>query len=148
MDVQATSGLHRARTGAPDQTGERDDGASQNRSRLVLIVDDEATIVELLALLFEDEGFDILRAYDGEQALRLALHHHPDLIISDISLPRLNGVEMLRRLRANGNGASATPVILMSAIVRDAPADNIVFVPKPFDLESMLTLAEAQLAVG
>jgi len=121
-----------------------DRGGPSGRRRRVLIVDDEPAIVELLALLFEDEGYDVLRAYDGEQGLRLAKHRHPDLIISDVSMPRLTGIDLLRGLRANT--ARQTPVILMSAVVRDVPSERCVFLPKPFDLDRMLALARTQLA--
>jgi CheY-like chemotaxis protein len=109
-----------------------------------LIVDDEPAIVDLLAFLFEDEGYEVLRAYDGEQGLRLAKRVHPDLVISDVSMPRLTGLDLLDGLRANGS--RETPVILMSAVVRDVPAERCVFVPKPFDLDRMLALARTQLA--
>jgi len=119
-------------------------GGSSRRPRRILIVDDEPAIVELLALLFEEEGYEVLRAYDGEQGLRVAKGERPDLVITDVSMPRLTGLDLLRGLRANGS--RDTPVILMSAVVRDVPAENCVFVPKPFDLDRMLTLAEAQIA--
>ena len=114
------------------------------RPRRILIVDDEPAIVELLALLLEEEGYVVLRAYDGEQGLRVAKGERPDLVISDVSMPRLTGLDLLRALRANGS--RETPVILMSAVVRDVPADNCVFLPKPFDLDRMLSLVEAQIA--
>ena len=121
----------------------RHGGSSPRRRRTVLIVDDEPAIVELLALLFEDEGFEVARAYDGEQGLTLAKSLHPDLIISDVSMPRLTGLDLVRGVRANGT--REVPVILMSAVVRDVAAEKCVFVPKPFDLERMLSLAEAQM---
>jgi CheY-like chemotaxis protein len=123
-----------------DQEG----GDRSGRRRRVLIVDDEPAIVDLLAFLFEDEGYEVLRAYDGEQGLRLAKRVHPDLVISDVSMPRLTGLDLLDGLRANGS--RETPVILMSAVVRDVPAERCVFVPKPFDLDRMLALARTQLA--
>jgi CheY-like chemotaxis protein len=105
----------------------------------VLIVDDEPAIVDMLAFLFEDEGYRVLRAYDGEEALRIAELERPALVISDISLPRLNGIELVRRLHLRAD--YELPAILMSAAVRDLPGDPIPFVPKPFDPESMLSLA-------
>ncbi len=120
-------------------------GSDAGRHSKVLVVDDEPAIVELLALLFEDEGFEVLRAYDGEQGLRLAKTGHPDLVISDVSMPRLTGLDLLHGLRANGT--RDMPVILMSAVVREVPADWCIFVPKPFDLDRILALAKAQLAV-
>jgi CheY-like chemotaxis protein len=105
----------------------------------VLIVDDEPAIVDMLAFLFEDEGYRVFRAYDGEEALRIAELERPALVISDISLPKLNGIELVRRLHLRAD--YELPAILMSAAIRDLPGDSIPFVPKPFDPESMLLLA-------
>lgn len=145
MDLVRTDPGHERASGVwAVPTPGRHGGSSPKRPRTVLVVDDEPAIVELLALLFEDEGFDVVRAYDGEQGLRLAKSLHPDLIISDVSMPRLTGLDLVRRLRSNGT--REVPVILMSAVVCDVAAERCVFVPKPFDLERMLALAEAQMA--
>lgn len=112
--------------------------ADRRRAPLVLVIDDEPPIVELLAVLFEEEGFIVLSAYDGAEGLRLAEERQPDLVISDVSMPRLSGIDLVRRLRDDGR---EVPVILMSAVVRHVPADGVVFVPKPFDLDEMLELA-------
>ncbi len=122
---------------------EQGNDRARDRPR-ILIVDDEPAIVELLVLLFEDEGYDVWCAYDGEQGLRVAKQVHPDLVISDVSMPRLTGLDLLHDLRANGT--RETPVILMSAVVREVPANQCLFVPKPFDLDCILSLARAQLA--
>ncbi len=116
--------------------------ANRRAAPLVLVVDDEPPIVELLALLFEEEGFLVLSAYDGAEGLRLARERQPDLVISDVSMPRLSGIDLVRRLRDDGR---ATPVILMSAVVRHVPDAGVIFVPKPFDLDEMLDLAIERL---
>jgi len=113
--------------------------------RRILIADDEPYIVDLVVALLEDEGFAVDSAYDGEEAWQKAFRHRPDLVITDISMPRLSGLDLLRRLRAE-RGLSRTPVILMSAVARDAAVADAAFLPKPFDLDSMLDLVEAELA--
>ncbi len=80
----------------------------------VLVADDEVDIVELLATLLEDEGFNVLRAYDGEQAWGVALRCAPDLVISDVGMPRLDGLDLLRRLRAAAS-LHRTPVMPTAA---------------------------------
>ena len=114
-------------------------GTSGPAPGTVLIVDDEPAIVEMLAFLFEDEGYPVARAFDGEQALLGVGRETPALVISDISLQKMNGVELARRLRTRPGGA--IPAILMSAAVRDSPGEGVAFVPKPFDPVSVLLLA-------
>jgi DNA-binding response OmpR family regulator len=114
----------------------------------VLVADDETYIVDFVSILLEDEGFRVIRAYDGEQAWRLAQSEHPDLLISDVMMPRLSGLELLHRIRSSQNGLASTPVILMSAVVRDAPTVDAAFLPKPFDIERMLDAVSDQLDIA
>ena len=113
----------------------------------VLVVDDEAPIVDFLRALLEDEGFEVLRAYDGEQAWELARRARPDLVISDVAMPRMSGVELLRRLRRSGE-LGQTPVILMSAVTRPKVDERAAFLAKPFDVDRMLGLVSAQLVAN
>lgn len=113
----------------------------------ILVVDDEPNIVELLVLALEDEGYHVASAYDGEQAWGLVRQHQPDLIISDISMPRLNGLDLLDRLRER-RPLARIPVILMSAVRRSIDRPGAVFVSKPFDLGGLLDLVEAELAIA
>jgi CheY-like chemotaxis protein len=119
-------------------------GAGRRGTDIVLIVDDEPAIVEMLAFLFEDEGYQVIRAFDGEQALMAVEREKPALVISDISLPKMNGVELARRLRIYPGGA--IPAILMSAAVRESPGEGVAFIPKPLDLLAVLRIAERHLA--
>jgi two-component system KDP operon response regulator KdpE len=73
-------------------------------------VDDEPRIVELMRLNFELEGFRVIEANDGRQALRLVESHTPDLVVLDLVMPRLNGLETLAQMRA----LSSVPVIMVS----------------------------------
>lgn len=109
-------------------------------SKTILIADDEEFIVDLLATLLEDEGYVVLRAYDGEQALDSARREHPQLIITDIMMPRMSGIDMALRLRAEGNSVGATPIILMSAASTAATVPNAIYLPKPFDIDRVLAL--------
>lgn len=116
-------------------------------TRRVLVVDDERHIVELVAALLEGEGLSVHRAYDGEEAWHVVARLRPDLVITDISMPRLSGIELLRRLRAVGE-LRRTPVILMSAVTRELEVEDASFLPKPFDIDRMLALVETKLATG
>src|SRR5690242_2114317 len=88
------------------------------RPRL-LIIDDEPGIVDFLALGLGYEGFQTLSALDGEAGLRMALSNHPDLIILDLMLPRVDGFELCSRLRK----VSGVPVIMLTA--RDEVDDRV-----------------------
>jgi two-component system OmpR family response regulator len=111
----------------------------------VLVVDDEPGILTALAMLLSGEGYVVRTAADGSAALAEVRRAPVDLIISDITMPVLNGRAMIERLRQNGD---ATPVILMSAADRVQPISGIHFVAKPFDVDHLLTLVEQILANG
>jgi len=112
---------------------------------LVLIADDERDIVDFLSILLKDEGFRVVGAYDGEQAWRLVKTERPALVISDVSMPRLTGVELVHRLRLAKNGLEKLPVILMSALDTDVPHPVAPIIAKPFDLDHMLSLVSSEL---
>jgi CheY-like chemotaxis protein len=98
----------------------------------ILIADDEPTIVDALAMLLDDEGYRVCRAYDGREALRIISDDPPDVIVSDVMMPRIDGLSLTRRLRDRGD---PTPVVLMSAVYADVDIPGVRFVPKPFDLD-------------
>src|SRR5215204_7581991 len=77
-------------------------------SRTILVVDDDRPIAEVLADLLCDEGYDVRTAYDGQAALREIERQPVDLILSDVSMPKLDGPSLVRRLRERGD---STPVI-------------------------------------
>ncbi len=100
----------------------------------ILIVDDEAPIREFLAAFLEDAGYRTLGAINGAQALALLAKERPDVVLSDIMMPVLNGAELCRRLKAAADTRSV-PVILMSSAGRNAAdgAGADAFIAKPFD---------------
>jgi DNA-binding response OmpR family regulator len=100
----------------------------------VLVVDDDVKTVELVKLYLNRDGYRVLTAYDGTEALRLAREGHPDLIVLDLMLPGIDGLEICRTLR----GESDVPIIMLTARTTeedrltglDLGADD--YVPKPF----------------
>ena len=116
----------------------------------VLIVDDEAPIRDLLELVLQDLGHRVVTAINGQHALTLAAREHPDLVISDVMMPVMGGIELTRRLKAREAGAQPPPIILMSAAaapsfaVDGAAAD--AFIEKPFALETMEKLVDRWLS--
>lgn len=109
-------------------------------TQTVLVVDDERFIVDLLAEVLAEEGYTVRRAYDGESALKQVAASPPDLVLSDVAMPRVNGIELARRLQQIG-----IPVILMSAAVTDPRAPGVGFINKPFDLDQILDLVAEYL---
>ena len=92
-------------------------GPAKQGAAVVLVADGDADIAELLRLILEDEGHQVIRANDGEQAMMLALQHRPDLCVLDLELPHFDGPRATRLLRA-ADQTKATPVIMMSTGVR------------------------------
>jgi len=117
------------------------------RKPLVLLVDDEPHIVEFLRMGFEYEGFAIAVATDGEEAMRQALTLKPDVVILDVMLPRLSGLEAAKRLRPISDAA----IIMLTA--RDELDDRIAgldigaddYVTKPFAFKELMARVRAVL---
>ncbi len=113
----------------------------------VLIVDDEARIVQGVRLYFEQAGFDVLTAYDGPTGLDVALREDPDLVVLDLMLPGMDGLDICRKLRRE----SDVPIIMLTARVEEA--DKLVglelgaddYVTKPFSPRELVARARAVL---
>jgi two-component system KDP operon response regulator KdpE len=105
----------------------------------VLIVDDEPDVRRILIDLFRDEGYRVIAAEDGSRALEIAATRHPDIVLSDVAMPRLDGVTLAQRL-ARWN--PPIPVVLMSA-AHTSRVGQVPFVAKPFDIDDMLAVVEA-----
>ncbi len=112
---------------------------------IILVIDDEAPLLDLLRELLELEGYTVLLATDGQAGLARALDVHPDLVLTDVMLPFMDGHALCRQLRAEPRTAHI-PVIGMSVAYRphaDAAFDAII--AKPFPIPALLTLIHAQL---
>ena len=113
----------------------------------VLVVDDEAPMVRALSTNLRARGYDVDLAVSGEQALRVAAKRHPDAVILDLSLPGIDGIDVLRELR----GWTRVPIIIVSArraeddkvAALDAGADD--FLAKPFGMGELLARLRAAL---
>ncbi|MFN2626460.1 MAG: response regulator, partial [Mycobacteriales bacterium] len=104
----------------------------------VLIVDDDPDITEFMQINLELDGFEVRVAGDGEEALRVMNGPLPDLVLVDVMMPKVDGMELCRRLRANPRTANL-PIIMVTA--KTLPADKVVgltvgaddYISKPFD---------------
>ncbi len=107
----------------------------------ILIVDDERSIVEVLSIVFEDNGYRVLRAGNGREALARLAQAPVDVVLSDLMMPQMDGSELCRQLQA-AVAWQAIPVILMSAVAAlatHAGCRYAAVLPKPFDLDTLLT---------
>jgi DNA-binding response OmpR family regulator len=104
----------------------------------VLVVDDETDIREAVAELLADEGYQVLDAADGEEALRKARAFHPDVVLLDLMMPGMNGWEFCAQRKGDPELASI-PVIVLSALGRVQGIDAAGYLQKPFELADLLT---------
>lgn len=125
--------------------------APEQRPSTILIVDDEDWLRDFLAYLLEDHGHRVLQANNGRRALELVRAEHPDLVISDVMMPVMGGVELSRNLKSSGfaHAGRRTPVILMSSAGPRAAEGSAAdaFLNKPFDLELLEQLVQKWLIV-
>jgi DNA-binding response OmpR family regulator len=107
----------------------------------ILVVEDEKQISKILKLELEYEGYEVIVAYDGKSGLQAALDEKVDLILLDVMLPEMNGIEVLRRIRKENH---LLPVILLTA--RNMTIDKVAgldqgandYITKPFEIEELL----------
>jgi two-component system OmpR family response regulator len=119
-------------------------------SKTILVVEDDATIMDVLRHNLLREGYEVVTARDGEAGLAEARSHRPDLIILDIMLPRLDGIEVCRILRKE----MSVPILMLTA--RAGEIDRVVglemgaddYVTKPFSLRELLARVKALLRRG
>ena len=114
----------------------------------VLIVDDEKAIVDILEFNLQRDGFEILKAYDGPEGLRMAREENPDLMLLDVMLPGMDGFEVCRTLRAEHNDV---PIVMITA--REEETDKVFgleigaddYVTKPFSMRELLARVKANM---
>ncbi|MDR2724915.1 MAG: sigma 54-interacting transcriptional regulator [Candidatus Adiutrix sp.] len=115
----------------------------------ILVIDDDLSLREMLEMMLRGAGHKVSLADDGLSGLAAAEEGHFDLIISDLKMPGLNGLDLLKRLRAEG---LTTPLILVSAFARDDMAVEAMrggaydFIPKPFKPHDLLAVVDSALA--
>ena len=117
----------------------------------ILVVDDEEYLTDLLSTSLRFQGFEVLCAWSGFDALSAVASFAPDLILLDVTMPDIDGIEVCRRLRGDGN---QVPVIFLTA--RDTKADLLSgfaiggddYITKPFSLEEVVVRIQAVLKLS
>jgi len=119
-------------------------------TKKILIVDDEPHIVELVRVCLEDTNYDVIEAYDGEEAIDKARSEVPDLILLDIMLPKMDGYDVCRKLKSNDD-TSNIPVVMLTAKgqevdkVKGFQSGANSYMTKPFSPLRLLTELEEKL---
>jgi CheY-like chemotaxis protein len=121
--------------------------------RKILIVDDEPYILNILDFSLDAEGYNVLKAADGDEALRLALEQSPDLIIMDVMMPRLDGYKTCQRLKEDEKTRDIPVVLLTARNSREdrARGDEVKadgFMTKPFSPQRLLETVQEYLGVA
>lgn len=116
-------------------------------SRKVLVVDDEQNIVNIISFNLKKEGYEVLNAFNGEEALKIIFEENPDLILLDIMMPIMDGYEVCKKVREKLN----TPIIMLTA--RAEEVDKVLglelgaddYVTKPFGTRELMARVKANL---
>lgn len=118
------------------------------KTKLILVIDDEANIRDMLGSFLESHGYDVLMAGNGQEALELAGRHVPDLLLVDLLLPGEHGLEVIRQIKDN----YFIPIFAMSGIYEQAEVTRQLddfyldgFFAKPLDLQEILSRIRAIL---
>jgi DNA-binding response OmpR family regulator len=117
----------------------------------ILVVDDEQSLADIIAMRLKQEGYDVITAADGEEGLKIARSAKPDLVLLDVTMPKMNGDEVLAKLQA-AEDTKSIPVIMITAM---SEVDDIVkymakggakdYIVKPFMAGDFLTKIYAVL---
>ena len=123
------------------------DGSKQT---LIMIVDDDAALGEMLSIVLNSSGFETVTCQDGLRAVEMFPTLHPDLVLLDIMLPGLDGVQVAHRIRQTAN----TPIIMLTAksdttdVVKGLEAGADDYVAKPFEVVELMARIKAHTADG
>ena len=117
----------------------------------ILVVDDDRNLLKLFKYVLEKDGFAVITAMDGESGLKLALAERPDLVMLDLKMPKLDGMEVLRKLKADPLTA-AIPVVMITASAQKADAERALregavgYIIKPFRIAELRDCVRAALS--
>lgn len=119
----------------------------ESNQRLIMIVDDDQALGEMLSIVLESEGFKTVTCLDGWRAVEMFPILQPDLMLLDVMLPGLDGVQVAQRIRQNSN----TPIIMLTAksdttdVVKGLEAGADDYVSKPFEVVELMARIRARL---
>ncbi|GBD13285.1 Sporulation initiation phosphotransferase F [bacterium HR24] len=111
---------------------------------LCLVVEDEPAILRLVTMVVQDLGFQVIAVPDAEAALEAIAREKPQVVLTDVRLPGMDGVELARRIRSDP-ALAGVPVLLMSAYGEPRDHDGDGFLSKPFDLDQLIEFLRRHL---
>jgi DNA-binding NtrC family response regulator len=120
-----------------------------NSGRTILIVDDEVDMRTAIAYIFGKRGFNVLLAADGQEAYEITLNHNVDAIITDVRMPKMDGIELLKRVKSR---MPNLPVVFLISGFADVSAEDALrlgasgLVQKPFDTKKIVMELEKAIA--
>lgn len=116
-------------------------------AQVVLVAEDDPSVRMTIEFVLQDEGFEVLLAEDGEQALQHALESKPDVILLDQIMPKMDGKQVLHALQQEDSTA-AIPVLVLTGMARGEPSDwpGATFIGKPFSPETLVQRIREVLA--
>ena len=124
---------------------------NQRHNQTILVADDEPEIVDLVRLLLEWEGYTVAQASNGEEAVAQAQAIAPDLILLDVRMPKMDGLEVLERLQSDP-ALAGIPVVMLSVVTAYPQVQTalergaVAYLPKPFELREMARLVVTVLS--
>ena len=117
---------------------------------VILVIDDDMAMQTVLEIALREAGYRVILANDGEEGVQKLMTMQPNLVISDIMMPQMDGVEAFKRIKdeLQENGI---PIFIMTALNRkpwfaDLEAEGAVFIQKPFDIDNLLQLIHDMLS--
>jgi two-component system OmpR family response regulator len=120
-----------------------------DQQKTILVMDDDLALQTMLEIALRDAGFDVIIANDGQEGIETLKKINPDLVISDIMMPQMDGVEAFQQIKEQlqDNGI---PIFIMTALSRkpwfaDLEADGAVIIQKPFDIDNLIRLVNDML---
>lgn len=122
------------------------------RKPKILVIDDEPILIKLLSKRLESQGFEVLTAADGQEGFEKTLKERPDLIVSDVMMPRMTGYDLLHKLHKQTDGTEHIPILIMSAKggMKDFFGDWEIhtFITKPVDPVELIAKIKDLLATA
>ena len=119
------------------------------RKKTVLVMDDDLALQTVLEIALREAGYEVILANDGQEGIEKLTALNPDLVISDIMMPQMDGVETFQRIKEQlqDNGI---PIFIMTALTRkpwfaDLEAEGAVIIQKPFEIDQLLGLVRDML---
>ena len=129
---------------APSTDSQRDETESAGNRPLILVVDDDSGVREMLSQIFANEGFDVITAGSGEEAIAMTTKKRPDLITMDILMPGMDGRAAIEHLKQDPQ-LSDIPILVISALSKAKHAVEDAFLEKPIDEKLLLTMVHSLL---